>query len=273
MLKVEIATRSGTKDITPRCLMFPGGEVHVSLPEFETDHVQLVRIAALLKSSQDVMWLLMLTDAIRRRIGQAPIHLVMPYVPYARQDRVCNPGEAHSAKVFCDIINGQGYASVLILDPHSDVVSALLDRVLVQDASVPLSRVLTRPEFEGGVTFIAPDAGAQKRVFALAKKLGVESVVCADKVRDTKTGEIKSVVLRDDVPEGPLLVVDDICDGGRTFVELAYALPPAKCRRFVGLYVSHGIFSKGVSVLEHHYTKVFTAFDWTESDSQFVVVI
>ena len=105
MLKVEIDTRAGSDDITPATFVFPGGEVHIALPDFDSEHVRLARIHALLKTSDDVMRLLMLTDALRRRIGQAPIHLVMPYVPYARQDRVCNPGAAHGAKVFCDLIN------------------------------------------------------------------------------------------------------------------------------------------------------------------------
>ena len=270
MLKIEISGRHGAESVAPSGFVFPGGEVHVSLPDFDSEGARAVRISALLKSSDDAIRLLMLTDALRRRIGQAPIHLVIPYVPYARQDRVCNPGEAHGAKVFCDLINRQGYASVSILDPHSDVVTALLDRVSVQDASGPLSRVLDRPEFEEGVTFIAPDAGAQKRVYALARKLGVGRIVCADKVRDIKTGDIKSVVLRDELPGGPLLVVDDICDGGRTFIELANAIPD---KSQLYLYVSHGIFSKGVDVLAGHYAKIFTVFDWTDSSSPFVVTV
>lgn len=270
MLRVDIVGRSKVERINPSSFLFPGGEVHVSLPEFESDIAKSVRISALLKSSDDVMRLLMLTDAVRRRVGATPIHLVMPYVPYARQDRVCNSGEAHGAKVFCELINRQGYASVSILDPHSDVVAALLDRALIQDASAPLSRVLSRSEFSEGVTLISPDAGAQKRVYALAKRLGVSRVVCADKVRDIKSGEIKSVIVRDELPSGPLLVVDDICDGGRTFVELAKAIPFAS-RLY--LYVSHGIFSKGVEVLSAHYAKVFTVFDWTESASPLVVTL
>lgn len=270
MLKVEISGKHGAEEVAPASFVFPGGEVHVSLPGFDSESARSVQISALLKSSSDVMRLLMVTDALRRLVGGIPIHLVMPYVPYARQDRVCNSGEAHGAKVFCDIINRQEYASVMILDPHSDVVTALLDRVFVQDASGPLSRVLGLPAFAEGVTFVAPDAGAQKRVYVLAKKLGVGRVLCADKVRDIKTGEIKSVVLREEVPDGPLLVVDDICDGGRTFIELANAIPD-KSRLY--LYVSHGIFSKGVDVLSGHYAKVFTVFDWADSSSPFVVAV
>ena len=162
------------------------------------------------------MQLLLLTDAVRRVVPNVPLHLNMPYVPYARQDRVCNPGEALSAKVFCDLINGQAYASVTIADPHSDVVPALLDRVSVVDASVMLAEVLQQSAFARGVTLLAPDAGARKRVQQLAKKLEVEHIAFADKVRDTKTGRISGTSVSSDLPHLPILVVDDICDGGRT---------------------------------------------------------
>ena len=71
MLKVEIDTRAGSDDITPATFVFPGGEVHVALPDFDSEHVRLARIHALLKTSDDVMRLFMLTDSLRRRIGQA----------------------------------------------------------------------------------------------------------------------------------------------------------------------------------------------------------
>ena len=224
----------------------------------------MIRITAHLRSPADQMALFMLTDAIRRAC-RAPIHLNMPYVPYARQDRVCNPGEALAAKVFCQMINAQDYESVTIFDPHSDVVPALLDRVVVKDAAEAIGLVLERSEFADGVTFIAPDAGAQKRVLKLAKRFGVDSVACAEKVRDTKTGEILGVDLDFDFPAGkPALVIDDICDGGATFIALSENIT-TKCASYspLFLYVSHGIFSKGVDRVADHYDHIFAGYNWT----------
>ena len=82
---------------TPSAFVFPGGESQVTVPaawQARADAASEFRIHALLKSADDVMQLLMLTDALRRLNPAAPVHLDMPYVPYARQDRVCNPGEA-----------------------------------------------------------------------------------------------------------------------------------------------------------------------------------
>ncbi|WYX25557.1 ribose-phosphate pyrophosphokinase-like domain-containing protein [Achromobacter xylosoxidans] len=157
---------------TARAFLFPGGESQVTVPaalQARADAASEFRIHALLKSADDVMQLLMLTDALRRLNPAAPVHLDMPYVPYARQDRVCNPGEALGAAVFCKLINDQQYATVSVVEPHSDVTPALLQRVRVIDAAAFLKNALANPAFANGVTLMAPDAGARKRVLALAK--------------------------------------------------------------------------------------------------------
>ena len=156
---------------TPAAFVFPGGESQVTVPEglqVQADAASEFHIHALLKSADDVMQLLMLTDALRRLNPAVPVHLDMPYVPYARQDRVCNPGEALGAAVFCKLINDQQYATVTVVEPHSDVTPALLQRVRVVDAAAFLKNALAAPVFADGVTLMAPDAGARKRVQALS---------------------------------------------------------------------------------------------------------
>jgi ribose-phosphate pyrophosphokinase len=253
---------------TPAAFRFPGGEMQVTIPaglREQADAARELRIHALLKSADDVMQLLLLTDALRRLNPAVPVHLDMPYVPYARQDRVCNPGEALGAAVFCKLINDQQYATVTIVEPHSDVTPALLARVRVVDAAAYLKKALAAPAFAQGVTLMAPDAGARKRVQALAKALGVADVRYAEKVRDPQTGRITETRVPDDIPAQPVLVVDDICDGGRTFLELAAALR-GKTRQPLYLYVTHGIFSKGLTELKANYAEIFTAYDWTRTE-------
>ncbi|WP_313689806.1 ribose-phosphate diphosphokinase [Achromobacter mucicolens] len=253
---------------TPAAFRFPGGEMQVTIPaglREQADAAREFRIHALLKSADDVMQLLLLTDALRRLNPAVPVHLDMPYVPYARQDRVCNPGEALGAAVFCKLINDQQYATVTIVEPHSDVTPALLARVRVVDAAAFLKKALAAPAFAQGVTLMAPDAGARKRVQALAKALGVADVRYAEKVRDPQTGRITETRVPDDIPAQPVLVVDDICDGGRTFLELAAALR-GKSRQPLYLYVTHGIFSKGLTELKANYAEIFTAYDWTRTE-------
>lgn len=252
-----------------KVLKFPGGEMHVTV---QTDvPANELELKAHLPNAEAVMTLLMATDALRRAYPGTPIDLHLPYVPYARQDRVANPGESLSVKVFCDLINAQNYRRVIIEDPHSDVTPALLDRVVVDDPLPPLRRVVEYVRHKNAnVALVAPDAGARKRVLKLASHLELP-VVFADKVRDTRTGAITGTEIQGDLPDCALLVIDDICDGGRTFTELAQVLSAKQnhCteRRPLYLYVTHGIFSKGLDTLLEGYSAVFTHNNWT-SDSR-----
>lgn len=250
--------RSRKIDFVP--LTFPGGESHVTVGKLDED-ITFIEIEAHLPNGDAIMELFMATDAVRRMYPDTPLILKMPYVPYARQDRVANPGEAHGIKVFASLINAQNYTRVVIQDPHSDVTTALLDRVVVEDPLPNLRRALNIIEGRTALKpiLVSPDAGARKRTLKFAQQLGLD-IVFADKVRDTKTGQITGTKIEGDTPtHAPLLVIDDICDGGRTFTELAKVLPHNQQRY---LYVTHGIFSKGLDPLLEHYDAVMTPNSW-----------
>ena len=281
MLSAAAVTKRGLPDsaenarnpIDIKVLKFAGGEMHVTV---QTDvPADAIALTAHLPNADATLALLMATDALRRAYPDAPIDLRLPYVPYARQDRVANPGESLSAKVFCDLINAQRYRRVVVQDPHSDVTQALLDRVVIDDPLPALRRVVACVlQDNTRLALVAPDAGARKRVLKLASQLDLP-VVFADKVRDTRTGAITRTEVQGDLPGCALLVVDDICDGGRTFNELAQALQTRQhanaVRNPLYLYVTHGIFSKGLDTLLDSYTTVFTRNNWTR-DARAILV-
>jgi ribose-phosphate pyrophosphokinase len=105
--------------------------------------------------------------------------------------------------------------------------------------------------------FVAPDAGARKRVSELARAYDTD-VIYADKVRDVATGKLSNTRVPDSLPDRPLLVIDDLCDAGGTFLLLADALR-AKTRQPIYLYVTHGLFTRGIDALKAKYDKVFAA--------------
>lgn len=249
-----------------RVFTFPGGEVQVRIEDPEEAagaepgqaRVGLASIRADLVSSDAVMGLLLLTDAVRRRYRDPAVELVCPYLPYARQDRVAFPGEALSASVLCRVLNAQGYASVEVWDAHSDVSLALLERVRHRTASEFVAKVAGAEARVGDSVLVAPDQGAVKRASACARAIGAP-LVFAEKVRSTDTGAITGTVVHSGaVGERDFLIVDDICDGGRTFIELAKVLRPLTTGR-VKLYVTHGIFSGGFDVLRAHLDRIYVA--------------
>jgi len=233
-------------------MRFNGGENHIRLL---SEVYGPVIIEAQLKNSDYVMELLLATDALKRA-GATEISLLAPYIPYGRQDRVMVPGEPLSIKVFADLINAQNYKTVYTFDNHSEVTSALLNNC------VEISNHRMVKEFiyenEGhGVRIISPDGGALKKVFKLAQICN-RQVVTAAKHRDVKTGEITGTeVHTQDLTGSTCVIVDDICDGGRTFIALAKALKEKGAKRIL-LYVSHGIFSCGTYGLQECIDAVYT---------------
>ncbi|MDI5837845.1 ribose-phosphate diphosphokinase [Shewanella xiamenensis] len=216
-----------------RLFQFGAGENHVQLL---VPPAKRVTVFFGYRGDQSIMQLLLLTDALRRS-GAEQIDLLLPYMPGARQDRVCNVGEALSVKVYASLINQQQYASVSIFDPHSDVTAALLDRVQVIDNHSFVAAIAA--QLTGDLVLVSPDAGANKKVFGLAKALQGMPVIRADKHRDVVNGHIIATeVFCDDLSGKTCLIVDDICAGGRTFIELAIKLKQ-KGAQSVILIVSH----------------------------------
>jgi ribose-phosphate pyrophosphokinase len=234
--------------------LFSGGEIHLSVADYEFGAE--TKISATLDNSEEIIKLLLLVDAVRRKHPRTNIDLEIPYFPYARQDRVCNPGESLSVKVMADLINGLGCREVMVFDPHSDVTPALLSNCRIRSMAEIISESsLGHFVAENDLLLVAPDAGAEKKVQTVAKRLSAETL-SASKKRDTKTGKITSVDVHGVIPGRSYLILDDICDGGQTFIGLAQELR-AQGAKEIYLYVTHGIFSKGIDVLKPYFKKVF----------------
>lgn len=231
---------------------FSGGEPHIVIDHPEILTGNSVRIDARVGTPEDFMMMLALTDAVKR-CSPSRLDLFLPYFPGARQDRE-ERGYALSVKMYADLINLQGYDRVSILDPHSPVTPALLDRVEIMPHT-HLVKYFVRDENVVGI--ICPDAGAERRTLELAKEIGCDNVVFARKKRDPRTGSLSGFSL-DSLPvEGTYLVADDLCDGGGTFMGLAgeYLKDPKGTGSLL-LWVTHGIFSKGLDDMSKFFARI-----------------
>jgi len=255
----------------PKLFTFSGGEVSVKLP----DHLRAVGcntyvLKAKLRSSEDIMTLLMLKNALDIRVGAARSVLEIPYVPYSRQDRVCNEGEALSIKVLAELVNSMNFDTVYTYDNHSDVSTALINNCInfppekIMGRNLEIKSLLTKTK----ISLCPPDAGANKKVLKVAQFFGGVPIIKADKIRDTATGEITHTeVYCDDLRGQSVFVVDDLADGAKTFVYLAEKLKEKGAGKLF-LYVTHGIFSKGLDcVYEAGYDKVYTTDSWQDVGS------
>lgn len=253
-MTIDIKLDGNTIDL--KTFQFSGGEVHVELKGLY-DHAKKVNVIARIQEPADIMQLILVKEVLdRHTIGAR--HLTVPYFPYGRQDRVTSRGTAFSLKSFCWIVNSLSFNSVDIFDPHSDVTTALLGNstVVSQLALVQQNPGLCDYIKKNVTALIAPDSGAYKKASHIATHFQLP-LFTATKIRDTSTGEITGTRILDDVSGHNLLIVDDICDGGRTFVELAKELR-LQGSSSIALYVTHGIFSKGYAPFKGLIDRIYT---------------
>lgn len=247
-------------EIPVKFITFPGGERHVVIEKWHISVRCVVEFNMQFTGSDDVIDLCLLVDAFNSLPLASTVRreLVMNYVPFARQDRRVNDGEAHALKVFAKIVNSLNFDKVTVADPHSDVVEACFDNLNILHQWSIVDRFINSMHREFRPTHIAaPDLGATKKAEKLCKVLDVPLIQFTKK-RDLKTGRIIAFESLTDLStlsmNDHVLVVDDICDGGGTFIPIGDMINSARC----SLFVTHGIFSKGIKPLSDVFGSVST---------------
>ena len=263
MLELDLTSSKPSQNILKyETSNFPGGEIFFRL---NTEKVlEPVTIFVRLTSSNEIMRLIMAVDSLRR-VGCEEIHLNMMYCPYAQQDRVCNPGESHSLKVFANLINSLKFKTVTVFDPHSNVTEAVFDNLIVIDNSEFIRHILLYEDElrEKPLNIVVPDAGAAKKIWSLVNKKVFEGVdyelVICDKMRNPKTTQIIGMTCPVLKNNNDCLIIDDLCLGGKTFTSIVDVIKNQNkdlSRKFY-LAVSHGIFNYGFEVFKNYFSGIY----------------
>jgi len=225
---------------------YPDGQIGVKILDIASPFIIQERI----NSYEDLFFIKSIVEALNNAWIE-DIHLVIPCLFGQRSDRRFSSTSSFDLKIIAEFINSCHFTSVNIFDPHSDVALALINNSYKRSSLEFVSRVIS--EVEQNVVLISPDAGAYKKVFEYGKDLGLE-VVAGVKHRSLN-GEVDLKFIGD-VNKKNCLIVDDLCDGGYTFIQLSRALRAQGADK-VYLYVSHAYFSKGVEVMLDHINHIF----------------
>lgn len=190
-----------------------------------------------------------LNDLLREGFYPLKVKLNIPYLPYGRQDKVYSNDATFALRTFAHIINMEKFQSVTTIDAHSHHSHLINNLVDIKANTMFLPAKDT--------VLCYPDQGAEDRY----KNQFPNDYIVLDKKRNQSTGNIEGLkFLADNTKhkDKVICIVDDICDGGRTFIEAAKLLKTLEPKD-IYLYVSHGIFSKGITPLtDAGITKIFT---------------
>ena len=194
------------------------------------------------ESNEEMIALMFLVNHIKAH-GYKDIDLYMPYIPNARMDRTKSEKDVFTLKYFCEFINSLGFRMVSVLDPHSYVSEALINNIRVKNPDGYILQAIKRMGAKGQCNSIEdwmlfyPDSGAMKRYstnLPYKYAFGIKN-------RDWETGKIESLDVAgcvDEIKGKTILIIDDICSRGGTFVHSAKKLKELGAKA-VYLYVSH----------------------------------
>jgi ribose-phosphate pyrophosphokinase len=212
----------------------------------------------------DYLWeIALVADAIRKLWpkGFKKKLLHLPYLPHARADRVFEEGNPLPLGVFFLHLHAAYFDQIFLTDPHSMKYLGYNFDVSVKPQDICFWEAVGHNITDGSV-LVAPDNGALSKIYLVQKQLakrGIDTqVIEAGKKRDIETGRVLETTLPDvDLHGKNCWIVDDIADGGGTFIPLASKLKEAGAKE-VNLYVTHGIFAKGLLPFKGIIDKIFT---------------
>lgn len=226
-----------------------------------------VKIISRLNSFRDLELIVCATKALRRMRVRV-IHLFVPYLLGARSDRKFKVGQpSYLVDVVAPIINSLNFDSVTTMDVHSDVAAACIPALENMDNADLVRYALNdlykeKAPIEEKAILISPDGGSLKKIYKLTEGIGYTGdIITCSKSRDENGNLTRVVVTEEDGDLGDgrdAIIVDDICDGGATFINLAKEIRYQMAEQSkLLLVVTHGIFSKGFGELQQYFDGIY----------------
>lgn len=244
-MQVLNLVRPKESDIKYEIIQFPDGEPHIVLNGI--DRKDDVDVICRVTNPNDLFTLMQVGDILNRH--GVRFNLIITYLMSMRMDRVISFNEAFSLNIVANIINSMNPYRVKVLEPHSN-------KIFMINHCTCDSGDMFSPDFKDYI-HVLPDAGAANR-----NTINFVPIVYCSKVRDLSTGKLSGFsvenpeVITND-PDVPLVVVDDLCDGGGTFAGIAAEIRKIDSNRKLSIYVTHMVNPKGIVTLSENYDEVY----------------
>lgn len=252
MQKIDLINRKGCKVIE-----FPDGELHLVLDEL--NRKEGVYVYCRICNANDLFLLMQLSDILKRQCVNV-YEINIYYLMSMRCDRLFDINRPFTLGIVADVINSFNAKFVYVHEPHSDRTAKEIKNCHVKPDSL-----FKANELKSSHILVAPDFGAVRRYPYL--NFGV---VCSKK-RDEATGGLLcfEVEANQGVEGRDLIVVDDLCDGGGTFVGLAPKLRELNPKS-LSLLVTHAVQKKGIENVAAVYDNVYITDTYKDWDAEYL---
>ena len=243
-------------------IKFPDGESHIKLFG-EINHKEEFIVKCRITCADDLFILMQVGDILNRHEVRWNLHIY--YLMSMRMDRVISFNESYSLKIVANVISTLKPYSISVAHPHSDVTLKLLNCNSFLNKH-PNWGILRGSEIQ----LCFPDKGARDRYSDLYETKWSLPILLGKKVRNQDTGKIESIIIEnpEDYQRGhTIMVVDDLCDAGGTFLGIAEAIKKIDAKAKLEINVIHMVNRKGIENLSKTYDKVYftnSYKDWTD---------
>ncbi len=223
--------------------------------------VPTIIVRTRLISNDDIIVLALVKDVIDNKYVNVKTILKIDYMMYQQDDRRFKTEESFGLKVISNFINSMKWDKVEIFHPHSDKVEFIDNCIITSNQSFVEDAILDidsyKEYFDLKPYWVIPDSGAFKTQFKQIENIEYPNFITCMKSRNHETGGIETVVNTDNLLGRNCFIVDDICLGGRTFIQIAQKLREKNCGKLY-LIVSHGVFNQGIEHLLEHFDYIYT---------------
>ncbi|WP_078083173.1 ribose-phosphate diphosphokinase [Microbulbifer mangrovi] len=220
---------------------FPDGETYLRVLSPVSGR-QCVVLANLLQPDAKILPLQFLSHTLRAQ-GATSVGLVAPYLCYMRQDKVFNPGEAVTSRIFAGVISST-FDWLVTVAPH-------LHRYhnLSEIYSIPALAISGMPALQSWIAsqadalLVGPDAESRQWVETLARATGLHFVVGKKQRRGDRDVQVSLATGNSISGTTEAIIVDDVISSGHTVLETISALQRAGVEK-ISCAAVHGVFAE-----------------------------
>lgn len=195
----------------------PDSEIHVMVEEVVRDQDIFLIQPCSAPVNDNLMELMLLLDALRRASAHS-VSVVIPYFPYARQERMARGREAISARVVANMLEHGGADRVVFVDIHARAIQGFFNIPVDPLSALPLlADYFRRPEYENAA-IVSPDVGRASMAGKYAESLNLPLVVMHKRRTNFTNTETTHIV--GDIEGRRPIIIDDIMAGGSVLKQL-----------------------------------------------------
>lgn len=239
VLAKALAKKAGIKAFELEVKTYSFGEFTVNISEFPLSGDVYFILQDDGRPSELIMKTMMAIDALEN-YKPLRINILIPYLPFSRQDKRTNNNRALASRVIGDIFNSGFISNIYTFDLHNDVITkhfkAPVYNLTMLDAFIKYFKAKNLED----VVIVAPDYGRFKAAKYVSEAFNNAEFVLINKQRLNNTVVINSI--EGETKGKTALIIEDIIDTGTTLLSAVAALKEAGVK---AIYVAatHGVFS------------------------------